>query len=219
VGGIRKNFAIAIRNFLKAGRRSNDRGVGPRPPVCYSPGLTPARAPVGLPEVIVSEVILAEMGLSEVIVSVVIMTEAGLSEMVMSVIVVSEVIMPEMGLSGIGRPVMVVMPVLIDIPAIPVPHPIEPGPLRAIQAAVGPHPGRGGVNATLLIFQAAKFPGSQLSRLYTLVDATLLSHLPLAEVGAAGLRPGGKACQDDPTGQQAGHDAFSQDSHWFILQN
>jgi len=139
-------------------------------------------------------------------------SELGLSEILMPVIMMAEVIMPEFGL------IKVVVPVMIDAPVTPVLHLVEPGPLRAIQAAVGLHPGRGGVNAPLLIFQAAKFPGSHLSRLHALIDATFLSHFPLAEVGAVGFRLRGEAPQDDSARQQAGHDAFRPNFHSVILR-
>jgi hypothetical protein len=169
-------------------------------------------------EVILSEAGLSEVGLPEIVMPVVILSEVGLPEIVMSVVILSEVVMLEIGLSEVVMPVLVVMPGLVDAPVTPVQHLVAPGRLRAIQAAVGLHPGRGGVNVPLLIIQAVKFPGSKLSRLHTLVHAMLLSHFPLAEVGAVGFGPGGEARQDDPARQQAGHDAFSPDFHWFILR-
>ena len=111
-------------------------GGGFPPPGRPFSGLPPARAPVGLPGVIVSEVVVSEVTLSEVIVPVVILTEAGLSEIVMSVIIVSKVIMPGVSLPEIVMPVMVIMPVLVDAPVTPVPHLVEPARPKAIQAAV-----------------------------------------------------------------------------------
>jgi hypothetical protein len=166
----------------------------------------------------VSEVVVSEVTLSEVIVPVVILTEAGLSEIVMSVIIVSKVIMPGVSLPEIVMPVMVIMPVLVDAPVTPVPHLVEPARPKAIQAAVGPHPGRAGVNATRMISQAGRFPGGHLSRLHALVGGTFLSHFLLTDVGLVGLRPGGEAPQNEPAGQQAGHDAFSPDFHCIILR-
>jgi hypothetical protein len=164
------------------------------------------------------EVILAEITLSEVIVSVVILAEAGLSEIVMSVIIVSKVIMPEVSLPGIVMPVLVVMAVSVDVPATPVPHLVEPAPRRAIKATVGPHSGPGGVNTSPLISQAAKFPGRHLSRPHALVNATSLSQIPPAEVGAVWSRLSRETPQDETACQQAGHDPFSPDFHYFILR-
>jgi len=72
--------------------------------------------------------------------------------------------------------------VTVNVLIGPVLHPVKPGSLIAIQAAVGPHPGLGSANPALLIFQAAKFPRRNLARLHALIDATLLVHLPLVQV-------------------------------------
>jgi len=69
---------------------------------------------------------------------------------------------PAGGRPVVSLPVVIIMPVTVNIPTCPVLHPGEPGPLIAIQAAVGPHPGLGGANPRLLIFQAAKFPRGNL---------------------------------------------------------
>jgi hypothetical protein len=145
--------------------------------------------------------------LAKIVMPVIVLPEVGLIEIVMPVIVMPEIGLPE-----------AVMPVMVDAPVAPVLHPVEPGPLSAVQAAVGPHPGLGGVNATLLMFQAAKFSGSQLPRLHALVDTTFLSHFPPVDPGAIGSRQSREAPQDDSARQQAGDDAFSPDFHCLILR-
>jgi hypothetical protein len=70
----------------------------------------------------------------------------------------------------------------IDIPTAPVQHPVEPGPLPTIQAAIGPHPGFSSAQARRLIFQAAKFSGSQLTRPHAPVYPTFLIQFPPVDV-------------------------------------
>jgi len=86
----------------------------------------------------------------------------------------------------------IVMPVTVNVPAAAVLHPIEPGPLPAIQAAVGPHPGLGRADAPLLKFQAPKFSAGQLPGPHSLVDSSLLVKLPPVDVRPKGPASAGR---------------------------
>jgi hypothetical protein len=74
------------------------------------------------------------------------------------------------------------MLITVYVPIGPLLHLGELGLLPASQAAVGSHLGLGGANAGLLIFQAAKFSGSQLARLQALVYPTFLIHFHPVDV-------------------------------------